>query len=122
MEWRSRLSATVLHHKENIVNVLLIGAFAILGARSVSQQNEIDALEVEKDGLQASNRKMQKSMWEWRESLQNLYEANPSESPISLSKLRSVYGEDDLVVDDSTDPMFSQPPLLVTMPQNPEAA
>ncbi|MQL69322.1 hypothetical protein Taro_001595 [Colocasia esculenta] len=81
--------------KENVVHLFLAGAFVALGVRSSAQQDEIDALEVEKESLRRSNKAMQKAMWDWRQSLFHLAESDPSNSPISLSKLRAIFGDED---------------------------
>ncbi|KAJ1258033.1 hypothetical protein BS78_10G042900 [Paspalum vaginatum] len=79
--------------REKVTSALLLGSFVALGWRSAVQQREIDGLEAEKNSLRATNSSMSSAMWAWREELFSLAAA-PS-SPISLSRLRHIYGEEE---------------------------
>ena len=81
-------------HREKVVSALLLGSFLALGWRSVEQQREIEGLEAEKNSLRAANASMSTAMWAWREELFSLAAA-PS-SPISVSRLRHIYGEEEV--------------------------
>ncbi|KAG1335416.1 putative UDP-glucuronosyltransferase 2B17 [Cocos nucifera] len=85
----------VLGKKDNVIHLLLLGTFAALGVRSFKQHKEIEALEAEKTSLRSANTAMASALWAWREHLFGLAEADPSASPISLARLRAIYGEDD---------------------------
>ncbi|KAF8697595.1 hypothetical protein HU200_035781 [Digitaria exilis] len=80
-------------HREKVVSALLLGSFVVLGWRSAEQQREIEDLEAEKKALRAANASMSTAMWNWREELFSLA-ATPS-SPISVSRLRHIYGEEE---------------------------
>ncbi|KAL6839644.1 hypothetical protein ACP4OV_030583 [Aristida adscensionis] len=81
-------------HREKVVSALLLGSFVALGWRSSEQQREIDGLEADKSALRAANSAMSATMWAWREELFALAAA-PS-PPISASRLRRIYGEEDV--------------------------
>ncbi|OVA03748.1 hypothetical protein BVC80_1277g8 [Macleaya cordata] len=75
-----------------VINTFLVGAFAALSIRSVNQQRDIEALEAEKNTLLNTNKSLKKSMWDWKQQL--FAEAsNDDASPLSLSKLKAIYGE-----------------------------
>ncbi|CAN6202530.1 unnamed protein product, partial [Urochloa humidicola] len=80
-------------HREKVVSALLLGSFVALGWRSSEQQREIEGLEAEKRSLRDANAAMSTAMWGWREELFSLA-ATPS-SPISASRLRHIYGEEE---------------------------
>ncbi|XP_020594379.1 uncharacterized protein LOC110034463 [Phalaenopsis equestris] len=88
-----------LGNKDNIMNLLLAGAFAALSWRSYQQQREIDELEAEKLVLRSGNTAMSSTMWAWREHLFHLAEADPSSAPIPLARLRAIYGEEEKIPD-----------------------
>lgn len=77
---------------EKVTSALLLGSFVVLGWRSWEQQHEIDELEARKASLRAANTAMSSAMWAWREELFALAAA-PS-PPISASRLRVIYGEE----------------------------
>ncbi|KAH0448468.1 hypothetical protein IEQ34_022268 [Dendrobium chrysotoxum] len=85
--------------QENLMNLFLAGAFAALSWRSYQQQKEIDVLEAEKSALRSGNMAMSSTMWAWREHFFNLAEADPSSAPISLARLRAIYGEEEMVAE-----------------------
>ncbi|XP_008805778.1 uncharacterized protein LOC103718642 [Phoenix dactylifera] len=85
----------VVGKKDNVIHLLLLGTFAALGVRSFKQQQEIAVLEAEKTTLRSANTAMASAMWAWRQHLFGLAEGDPSEAPISLARLRAIYGEDD---------------------------
>jgi hypothetical protein len=80
-------------HREKVVSALLLGSFVALGWRSEEQQREIEGLEAEKKSLRAANAAMSTAMWGWREELFSL--ASTPSSPISASRLRHIYGEEE---------------------------
>ncbi|OAY85472.1 uncharacterized protein LOC109718019 [Ananas comosus] len=86
--------ARVLGNKENVIHALLLGTFVVLGFRSEEQQRQIEALEAERSSLRAANSAMSAAMWSWRETLFRLADSPPPH-PISLSRLRAIYGEDE---------------------------
>ncbi|KAK6939874.1 hypothetical protein RJ641_029405 [Dillenia turbinata] len=71
MEMASRVVelANRAANNNTVVNVFLLGLFGALCARSVSQQRNIEALEVEKESLIKSNKAMKKTMWDWKQQL-----------------------------------------------------
>ncbi|RLN11292.1 hypothetical protein C2845_PM09G02980 [Panicum miliaceum] len=81
-------------HREKVISALLLGSFLALGWRSAEQQREIEDLEAEKNSLRAANASMSTAMWAWREELFSLAVA-PS-SPIPVSRLRHIYGEEEV--------------------------
>ncbi|WVZ82500.1 hypothetical protein U9M48_029755 [Paspalum notatum var. saurae] len=87
------IRAKLTEHREKVTSAVLLGAFVALGWRSAVQQREIDGLEAEKNSLRATNSSMSSAMWAWREELFSLAAA-PS-SPISVSRLRHIYGEEE---------------------------
>lgn len=87
------IRAKLTEHREKVVSALLLGSFVVLGWRSSEQQREIEGLLAEKRSLRATNASMSAAMWAWREELFSLAAA-PS-SPISLSRLRHIYGEEE---------------------------
>ncbi|XP_072979515.1 uncharacterized protein [Typha angustifolia] len=82
----------VFGSKENVIHLLLLGSFVALGVRSAEQQHQIDELESERSALRAANTGMSTAMWSWRQHLFQLADSSDS-SPISLSRLRAIYGE-----------------------------
>uniref|UniRef100_A0A7N0TM42 Uncharacterized protein n=1 Tax=Kalanchoe fedtschenkoi TaxID=63787 RepID=A0A7N0TM42_KALFE len=74
------------------INVFLFGAFGALSIRSLVQQREIDALEVEKELLALSNKEMKKTLWDWK---QQLYAdaSNVESAVVPLAKLKAIYGD-----------------------------
>lgn len=95
MESAKKKVMGVLAKQDNVINLFLAGAFAALSWRSYMQQEEIDALEAEKLALTSGNTAMSSAMWAWRERLFDLAKADPSSTPISISRLRAIYGEDE---------------------------
>ncbi|EER87849.1 hypothetical protein BDA96_10G045500 [Sorghum bicolor] len=87
------IRAKLTEHREKVISALLLGSFVVLGWRSSEQQREIEDLLAEKRSLRATNASMSAAMWAWREELFSLAAA-PS-SPISLSRLRHIYGEEE---------------------------
>ncbi|OMO55533.1 hypothetical protein COLO4_35932 [Corchorus olitorius] len=75
-----------------VVDVCLVGSFAVLGIRSLNQQKDIEALEAQKESLTKTNKAMKKIIWD---SKQQLYaEAAASDSPlVPLANLKAIYGE-----------------------------
>ncbi|XP_077211834.1 uncharacterized protein LOC143847052 [Tasmannia lanceolata] len=78
--------------RENMIHLFLGGAFVALSVRSMSQQNEIQALEAEKETLSKRNKAMKKAMWDWKQQLFR-EESENSSFPVPLSKLKSIYGD-----------------------------
>ncbi|KAK3131614.1 hypothetical protein QOZ80_6AG0508820 [Eleusine coracana subsp. coracana] len=87
------IRAKLTEHQEKVISALLLGSFVALGWRSSQQQREIDDLEAEKSSLRAANTSMSAAMWAWREELFGLA-ATPS-PPITTSRLRHIYGEEE---------------------------
>ncbi|KAK8914388.1 hypothetical protein KSP39_PZI024282 [Platanthera zijinensis] len=87
--------------QDNLINLFLAGVFAALSWRSHMQQEEIDALEAEKLALTSGNQAMSSAMWAWREHLFHLAEADPSSAHIPISRLRAIYGEEEMASDAS---------------------
>ncbi|TVU12589.1 hypothetical protein EJB05_46240, partial [Eragrostis curvula] len=90
------IRAKLTEHREKVISGLLLGSFVALGWWSSEQQREIDDLEAEKNSLRAANSSMSSAMWAWREELFALAAA-PS-PPISTSRLRHIYGEEEPAV------------------------
>ena len=82
-----------LSNNDRAVSAALAAGFAVLVARSVGHQSDIDALEAEKASLMESNKEMKRSMWSWKQSL--YADASDSESPplVPLARLKAIYGE-----------------------------
>ncbi|KAF5198964.1 hypothetical protein FRX31_011451 [Thalictrum thalictroides] len=93
MQWASKAMDTVMRASNNniVINTFLIGTFTALSIRSLNQQRDIETLETEKNSLLKTNKDMMKSMWEWKQQL--FAEAGVEGSPVSLSKLKTIYGE-----------------------------
>ncbi|KAK4359074.1 hypothetical protein RND71_021303 [Anisodus tanguticus] len=93
MELASKVGDTVSKalNCNKVLNVVLLGAFGLLCARSVQQQRNIEVLEAEKDTLLNSNKAMKKAMWDWKQQL--FAEAALPNAILPLSKLKSIYGE-----------------------------
>lgn len=74
------------------IDVCLLGSFAALGLRSMSQEKLIETLEAEKETLANTNKAMKKTIWD---SKQQLYaEASSSDTAtVPLSRLKAIYGE-----------------------------
>ncbi|CAM9001851.1 unnamed protein product [Rhodiola kirilowii] len=74
------------------INVFLFGVFGALSVRSLVQQRQIDALEVEKESLAIGNKEMKKTMWDWK---QKLYAdaSDPKSAVVPLTKLKAIYGD-----------------------------
>ncbi|EYU22960.1 hypothetical protein MIMGU_mgv1a016463mg [Erythranthe guttata] len=87
-----------------VVNTILLGAFGALAARSMFQERTIEAMEAEKDSLLKTNKAIKSTIWEWKQKLYAEAEANPHETLVPLSTLKSIYGE---VVTDPTPPALS---------------
>ncbi|KAF8411778.1 hypothetical protein HHK36_004337 [Tetracentron sinense] len=92
MEWASRMISGAMKLKNNntVINIFLLGSFAALSIRSMSQQKNIEALESERDSLFKTNKAMKKAMWDWK---QQLFAEATDSSPVPLSKLKAIYGE-----------------------------
>ncbi|KAB2023893.1 hypothetical protein ES319_D06G051100v1 [Gossypium barbadense] len=74
-----------------VIDVCLVTSFAVLGIRSLNQQNVIESLEAEKDSLTKSNKALKKVMWDWK---QQLFAEASSRSPlVPLDSLKAIYGE-----------------------------
>ncbi|KAL5558396.1 hypothetical protein UlMin_034607 [Ulmus minor] len=74
-----------------VVNTCLVGSFVVLAFRSISQQNDIETLEAQKESLLKSNKAMKKTMWDWK---QQLYaEAESDSALVPLSRLKAIYGD-----------------------------
>ncbi|KAL1060655.1 hypothetical protein V6Z11_1Z080900, partial [Gossypium hirsutum] len=70
---------------------VLVTSFAVLGIRSLNQQNVIESLEAQKDSLTKSNKALKKVMWDWK---QQLFAEASSPSPlVPLDSLKAIYGE-----------------------------
>ncbi|KAL2892993.1 hypothetical protein RDABS01_008902 [Bienertia sinuspersici] len=84
--------ANKLINSNTFINIFLVGSFTALGARSMYQQNLIEALESEKQALTNTNKSMKKSMWDWK---QQLYAeaSSPDTAIVPLSRLKAIYGE-----------------------------
>ncbi|KAG2709015.1 hypothetical protein I3843_05G200300 [Carya illinoinensis] len=94
MEFANKLvnAAVKAANNNTVINVCLVGFFAALSVRSVSQQRDIEALEAHKDSLAQSNKAMKRAMWEWKQQL--FAEASSNDSPsVPLSRLKAIYGE-----------------------------
>ncbi|KAG8378273.1 hypothetical protein BUALT_Bualt08G0120400 [Buddleja alternifolia] len=76
-----------------VINSLLAAVFGTLAARSVVQERTIEALEAEKDALVKSNKSIQRTVWEWKQKLYAEAEADQQNAVVSLSTLKSIYGE-----------------------------
>ncbi|PRQ26535.1 hypothetical protein RchiOBHm_Chr6g0295671 [Rosa chinensis] len=80
-----------LANNSTVISVCLVGSFIALSARSVKQQNKIEALEAEKDSLIKSNKATKQTMWDWK---QQLYaEAGTDAALVPLARLKAIYGE-----------------------------
>ncbi|GLT61166.1 hypothetical protein SLA2020_338900 [Shorea laevis] len=94
MEFANRVVSAAKKATNNnaVINVCLVGSFAALAVRSVSQQRNIEALEAHKDSLTHSNKAMKKAMWEWKQQL--FAEASSTDSAlVPLARLKAIYGE-----------------------------
>ncbi|KAL5211284.1 hypothetical protein ABZP36_022131 [Zizania latifolia] len=89
------IGAKLAENREKVISALLLGSFVALGVRSWEQQLEIEDLEAKKSSIRATNTAMSSAMWAWREELFALAAA-PS-PPISASRLRDIYGEEEPV-------------------------
>ncbi|KAF3646331.1 putative protein isoform X2 [Capsicum chacoense] len=78
-------------NSNKVLNVVLLGAFGLLCARSVQQQRNMEVLEAEKESLLNSNKAMKTTMWDWKQQL--FAEAALPNPLIPPSKLKSIYGE-----------------------------
>ncbi|KAL7155890.1 hypothetical protein ABFS83_03G106200 [Erythranthe nasuta] len=87
-----------------VVNTILLGAFGALAARSMYQEQTIEAMEAEKNSLLKTNKAIKSTIWEWKQKLYAEAEANPHGALVPLSTLKSIYGE---VVTDPTPPVLS---------------
>jgi hypothetical protein len=93
MEVANKLVSAGMRAANNsrVISVCLVGSFIALSARSVKQQNEIEALEAEKASLIKSNKATKQTMWDWK---QQLYaEAATDSALVPLARLKSIYGE-----------------------------
>ncbi|KAH9624621.1 hypothetical protein KSS87_000776 [Heliosperma pusillum] len=78
-------------NSNTFVNICLLGCFSVLGLRSSSQQNIIESLEADNSRLTSTNKSLQKTIWDWK---QQLYaEASSDSSVVSLSRIKSIYGD-----------------------------
>ncbi|XP_071732340.1 uncharacterized protein [Rutidosis leptorrhynchoides] len=84
-----------------VINVFLLSAFAGLTVRSFNQQTQIETLESQRDSIAKSNKSMRQTIWNWK---QKLYaDAQSDNKPVvSLSKLKSIYGEAPSVSESAT--------------------
>ncbi|XP_006655789.1 uncharacterized protein LOC102704065 [Oryza brachyantha] len=87
------IGAKLAGREEKVTSALLLASFVALGWHSWEQQHKIDDLEAKRASLRASNTSMSSAMWAWREELFALAAA-PS-PPISASRLRLIYGEEE---------------------------
>ncbi|MCE0481778.1 hypothetical protein HAX54_039823 [Datura stramonium] len=78
-------------NSNKVLNVVLLGAFGLLCARSVQQQRNMETLEAEKNSLLNSNKAMKKAMWDWKQQL--FAEAALPDALLPLSKIKAIYGE-----------------------------
>ncbi|KAK4778196.1 hypothetical protein SAY87_018383 [Trapa incisa] len=78
-------------NKNTVIDVCLVGTFLALCYRSVKQQKNIEALEIEKISLIKSNKDMKKTMWVWKQQL--FADAASDSALVPLSRLRVIYGE-----------------------------
>ncbi|XP_050366102.1 uncharacterized protein LOC126784668 [Argentina anserina] len=78
-------------NNNTVISVGLVGAFFALSARSMHQQNTIEALEAEKASLIKSNKATKQTMWDWKQQLYS--EADSDSALVPLSRLRAIYGE-----------------------------
>eukprot|EP00262_Sarcandra_glabra_P007647 TRINITY_DN20549_c0_g1_i1.p1 TRINITY_DN20549_c0_g1~~TRINITY_DN20549_c0_g1_i1.p1 ORF type:complete len:115 (-),score=25.55 TRINITY_DN20549_c0_g1_i1:153-497(-) len=90
MEW-SRKVMNLASKRENVIHVFLVGSFMAMSIRSMSQQNDIQALEAQKESLEKKNKAIKKSIWDWKQQL--FAEVTDGASPLSLSTLKTIYGE-----------------------------
>lgn len=93
MEVANKLVSAGMRAANNstVVSVCLVGSFIALSARSVKQQNEIEALEAEKASLIKSNKATKQTMWDWK---QQLYAEAATDSPlVPLARLKAICGE-----------------------------
>ncbi|EXB44381.1 hypothetical protein L484_020193 [Morus notabilis] len=95
MEVVNKIANAVARAAENntVINVCLVGAFVALGARSVSQQRDIEALEAEKASLISFNKSMKKAMWDWKQKLFAAAEAESDSALVPLARLKAIYGD-----------------------------
>ncbi|GMI65704.1 hypothetical protein like AT1G48200 [Hibiscus trionum] len=94
MELVNKLAALATRAANNnvVIDVCLVTSFAVLGIRSLNQQNVIESLEAERDSLTKTNKAMKKTMWDWKQQL--FAEASSSASPlVPLANLKAIYGE-----------------------------
>ncbi|KAK9664910.1 hypothetical protein RND81_14G076500 [Saponaria officinalis] len=78
-------------NSNTFINICLVGCFSVLGLRSLNQQNLIESLEADNSRVQATNKSLKKTMWDWK---QQLYaDASSDSAVIPLSRLKSIYGD-----------------------------
>ncbi|GAA0176630.1 hypothetical protein LIER_29574 [Lithospermum erythrorhizon] len=82
-----------LANNTTFLNVFLMGIFGTLSFRSMQQQNQIFALEAEKDSILKTNKTIKKTIWDWKHQLFTEAESNPQNALVPLSTLRAIYGE-----------------------------
>lgn len=78
-------------NNNTVINVCLVAAFVALGARSVSQQRDIQALESQMDSLISSNKSLKKAMWDWKQQL--FADADSDSALVPLARLKAIYGD-----------------------------
>ncbi|KAJ0087058.1 hypothetical protein Patl1_08376 [Pistacia atlantica] len=93
MEFANKLANAAIKavNSNAVVNTCLGASFAALTVRSMYQQNDIEALESEKESLVKANKAMKKTMWDWKQTL--FAEAASESALIPLERLKSIYGE-----------------------------
>ncbi|XP_004290863.1 PREDICTED: uncharacterized protein LOC101304345 [Fragaria vesca subsp. vesca] len=78
-------------NNNTVISVCLVGSFIALGARSMKQQNKIEALEAEKDSVIKSNKATKQTLWDWK---QQLYaEAGSDSALVPLARIKAIYGD-----------------------------
>ncbi|KAL5976649.1 hypothetical protein ACLOJK_020982 [Asimina triloba] len=83
---------SLLGKRDNLIHGFLAASFVALSIRSVGQQSDIEALQSEKDALQATNKAMKKAMWDWKQQLFREAAEN-ADAPVPLSTLQAIYGD-----------------------------
>ncbi|KAG9445908.1 hypothetical protein H6P81_012036 [Aristolochia fimbriata] len=80
----------VLGNKDRLTYIFLIGCCGALSIRSVSQQKDVNTLQLEKEDLEKTNKAMKKAMWDWK---QQLFSEATDSSSVPLTRLKAIYGE-----------------------------
>lgn len=93
MELANKLAALATRAANNnvVIDVCLVTSFAVLGVRSLKQQQLIEDLEAEKASLTKTNKDMKKVMWDWKQQL--FAEATSNTPLVPLANLKAIYGE-----------------------------